>query len=453
MQELTQLDQIDTFLEKRGWLFTNVNIADGVLHIGRTAQIEGPDSFDKARILMGYLCRKFTIHSVERMKEPALLGILRGIFLVGFQETQIGRQLLEVVLNQVDRKIHLFAPPGLAEVAQVMADSNFRHEGILDKIIQHGSWKAADFDQESAAKLIRNMTKLESTNFELFNQIINTQLEKLSKYNAENIAWLMWGAGECGIYKEALLEKVSRYTKKCGMQLFGMTPQAALFILRGFACLHYVDETALKYLSNYLNKNSPQDIMLCVGVMNAWATLGQRVEQIVGVLENFNAAFESQGMEGFNEESLSELYNALLLFRAKGQKMAIGDEINSAAFKAWQKETQLGEMDELETQIMSEVCSILDKQGAKYSKNFYNEEIVIPIDIVIEENGTKKGINVAGKTQYTCTRPYRPTGGLVSTQWVYEKQGWKVFTIPFYDWQQIKTDEEKQEYLKQLLSE
>eukprot|EP01025_Chloroclados_australasicus_P016372 TRINITY_DN1818_c1_g1_i1.p2 TRINITY_DN1818_c1_g1~~TRINITY_DN1818_c1_g1_i1.p2 ORF type:complete len:392 (+),score=27.84 TRINITY_DN1818_c1_g1_i1:72-1247(+) len=294
IKEQADLSGLEVLFEKRHWLYTNVNIADGMLAVGKTAEIEGPDSLQKASQLMGDLCRKFTIHSLERMREPALISSLRGIFLIGFQETKLGRNILEVLLNQVEKKIHLFTPPGLAEIAQVMADANFRHEGIIEKIIEHGSWRAEEFTPDSSAKLFCHMTRIEATNYQLYNKIANAQINHLSQFNATNLAHLVWGVGECGIYKQALMEKVSRYMKKCGMTTFAMTPQAALYILRGLACLNFSDEIALKYICNYLNKNAPQDISLCVGVMNAWATLGQPVDKLTGILQGFNDAFNNQ---------------------------------------------------------------------------------------------------------------------------------------------------------------
>eukprot|EP01024_Parvocaulis_polyphysoides_P033775 TRINITY_DN29966_c0_g2_i1.p3 TRINITY_DN29966_c0_g2~~TRINITY_DN29966_c0_g2_i1.p3 ORF type:complete len:158 (+),score=24.85 TRINITY_DN29966_c0_g2_i1:103-576(+) len=155
-------------------------------------------------------------------------------------------------------------------------------------------------------------------------------------------------------------------------------------------------------------------------------------------------------MQGFDEESLSELYNALLLFRSKGQKMSLGKEIDTAAYEAWNKEMLAAQTDQQELKIQDEVCEILKDMKIKYSIKFSDKKMVLPIDIVIDKK-KKIGLNIAGSQQYTCTKPYKPTGTLVSSQWVYEKQGWKVTEIPFYLWEQQKSEEMKKTYIKELL--
>eukprot|EP01024_Parvocaulis_polyphysoides_P033777 TRINITY_DN29966_c0_g2_i3.p3 TRINITY_DN29966_c0_g2~~TRINITY_DN29966_c0_g2_i3.p3 ORF type:complete len:124 (+),score=17.61 TRINITY_DN29966_c0_g2_i3:103-474(+) len=90
-------------------------------------------------------------------------------------------------------------------------------------------------------------------------------------------------------------------------------------------------------------------------------------------------------MQGFDEESLSELYNALLLFRSKGQKMSLGKEIDTAAYEAWNKEMLAAQTDQQELKIQDEVCEILKDMKIKYSIKFSDKKMVLPIDIVIDK--------------------------------------------------------------------
>jgi len=85
-----------------------------------------------------------------------------------------------------------------------------------------------------------------------------------------------------------------------------------------------------------------------------------------------------------------------------------------------------------------------------------NESIVggFLIDILVEIGGEKIAVEVNGPSHYfnvTSASSLRMTGNDLFKIRVLKKQGFKVLHIPYFDWQKLRTAEQKKSYLQKML--
>ncbi len=83
--------------------------------------------------------------------------------------------------------------------------------------------------------------------------------------------------------------------------------------------------------------------------------------------------------------------------------------------------------------------------------NFINEHAIndLVVDIAIPER--KLAIEVDGPTHFAF-KSREPLGHTVFKRRLLHSMGWTVVSIPYWDWNNLDTDEDKRNYLKKVIS-
>ena len=81
------------------------------------------------------------------------------------------------------------------------------------------------------------------------------------------------------------------------------------------------------------------------------------------------------------------------------------------------------------------------------------EEVLTPtgyrIDAVVDVNGTKMAIEVDGPSHFLGRRPTGST--ILKHRQVQKLDGMLIVSIPYWEWNELQSDEDKQQYLRSKL--
>jgi hypothetical protein len=105
--------------------------------------------------------------------------------------------------------------------------------------------------------------------------------------------------------------------------------------------------------------------------------------------------------------------------------------------------------------LESEVRKTLEEIKVEYQSNRYIPAAKYYLDIAYEQRGKKYAIVIDGPENYFPkedkeSKPMLNLATQIRNQ-LLEKAGWKIISIPFYEWSELKTDKEQQQYLREKI--
>eukprot|EP01023_Acetabularia_acetabulum_P010169 TRINITY_DN14635_c0_g1_i1.p1 TRINITY_DN14635_c0_g1~~TRINITY_DN14635_c0_g1_i1.p1 ORF type:complete len:228 (-),score=39.67 TRINITY_DN14635_c0_g1_i1:176-859(-) len=209
------------------------------------------------------------------------------------------------------------------------------------------------------------------------------------------------------------------------------------------------DET-IRRLRDQLLNNPELDFLAMANMFYALALLGFELEDAEPVLLRIRSGFEKMGIISFNEVTQFQIFCGTLLFAARGMIVSLPPLLLEPSKEIYVRSVKNQPLLHEMAVRQNHVARILHKLNFKPVESFIAGEYVV-VDIAMKIKGENVAIFVNGAECYSMSSPPERLGSLVARYLVAIGQGFKVVEIPYFEWDLLKDDEDRQVYLQYRL--
>eukprot|EP01025_Chloroclados_australasicus_P023988 TRINITY_DN2415_c0_g3_i1.p1 TRINITY_DN2415_c0_g3~~TRINITY_DN2415_c0_g3_i1.p1 ORF type:complete len:787 (-),score=27.26 TRINITY_DN2415_c0_g3_i1:1975-4248(-) len=412
-----------------------------------------------------FLCMKILSEDGNLFKEQELSNIVWSLSEIAryeYEPTQRIPQVFMHLIHPIINKVQEFTTQGLSNVILAYArffqmNSQFQ-EGIelyraigsqiksriKEMEMQHVSNSIWSFSI-SASILTRIYDE------QLFQLFADEMCARIDRALPQDIASVLYGFGKCGYRCEHTIQVLADYATN---NLDKFNTQEVVNSYFGIVNIRYEHDLFKqkfyeRILSSELFDWDPQALSNTLWAFSVQDN-GYNEAVFVKLASYINDFQEARSTEDVRLQS-PQIYQSYLLCKFKHDTIwweQISPELQQQCMHMWQRSV-LQQRYEEPSDFQQAIFDILGELGIKQRKMEYTiEDSLASIDIAFVIGGKRVAIEVDGPSHFTLSQPYLPLAKTVARDCLLQGYGWNVHSIPYYDWRQLKTQDNQREYVK-----
>ena len=278
----------------------------------------------------------------------------------------------------------------------------------------------------------------------------HTSALKLGEFSEQGFANAIYACGQLGITPPA--DWLQRFWHASGPRLGEFVPQGLSNVLLACAKLDIRPPPGwLQSFSGLFERSLPnasrQDLSntaLSLTTLGLWELPLWRSlwEQLYSSLPRNPADWSAENK--LNARQLYQAYQAAAAER-RGLLSAPDPEVLAAARKSW-----IDGMDDRSSRLHADVSACLRRMGVAHANERWCERAERSIDIAIDGAGTPVALEVDGPSHFL--QDGRQDGSTQLRNRMLAAHGWRVAVVYYRAWNALKTDAQREEYLRRLLA-
>lgn len=277
-------------------------------------------------------------------------------------------------------------------------------------------------------------------------------VERLQNFTSQALANTLWAFASLRWYPARLLPCITQAMKNI---VFDMTAQELANSLWSYARFAYYPGKVMSgFLTAIQNKMEEFEGQGCTNSLWALAVLKATYSPaFVGLLQRY-LILEKDSVS-FGEVQYNQVLQAVLLaqFEARGgviqwrPEVDLPEDVVNRALEAWASQ-------QMNTQVSGfhlDVSEGLTRLGISHLLEHIVARDLLSIDIAVIDNGRRIAIEVDGPFHFPVNAR-TPLGHTMIRRRLLRAAGWTVMSIPWYEWFELKSWEERIDYLITKLS-
>lgn len=96
-------------------------------------------------------------------------------------------------------------------------------------------------------------------------------------------------------------------------------------------------------------------------------------------------------------------------------------------------------------------CNSLDPSWQVLGGEHLTEDKLFSMDVAMLVQGVKVAVEADGPTHFSMNKPYRLMGSTLLRNRALQRRGWRLLSVPFYEWDELPSAKAKAEYLRSKL--
>uniref|UniRef100_A0A061R6L6 RAP domain-containing protein n=2 Tax=Tetraselmis sp. GSL018 TaxID=582737 RepID=A0A061R6L6_9CHLO len=158
--------------------------------------------------------------------------------------------------------------------------------------------------------------------------------------------------------------------------------------------------------------------------------------------------FASHGPQ-VSHRLLVDLFQVELLFQTtEAQPLLMSTQQYCTAQRGW-----LARRRAVDPRLLNSVCKALDSLGSDYEVEWRTDNGLVPVDVMLFlDCGRQVALRIDGAERFTSSQPRHMLGSARLLAQILEKHCPEVVSVPFFEWDALKSEEDRRQYIEQKIS-
>eukprot|EP01025_Chloroclados_australasicus_P001154 TRINITY_DN1033_c1_g1_i1.p1 TRINITY_DN1033_c1_g1~~TRINITY_DN1033_c1_g1_i1.p1 ORF type:complete len:604 (+),score=10.64 TRINITY_DN1033_c1_g1_i1:85-1896(+) len=463
IQQTNTVEELNLCVEKFGYLFDHVNVVTSLVQLANMKDYKAKlKSGLQLRTILFTMLQKQQLSNLDEQGIPNCLWALAKLGLYrSHQEQALFFKILKYTLiypkerekkRRVKRNIQ-YTIQGVVNIFWAMNQTQIIDQQVVAKLSLYLMTQPPFFfGPKSLSSLIFQLGKMDHYEYRVVRKLIKIIKEKIDLFNGQQISNVLYGLKLLRHYDKTIFKKLQDKIRKKEAQL---SWQDAVLTLSSISYLRDADQKCVVLILDILMKNyqsmnfkSLSNVVYSLGVLN-YGKLAVKCG-FINLISNNRFRFKQ-----VDSQSLQQLYYSLLLISSQTkQKLGINKEIFQQSQLQWQ--SQIQELVEIEHELHLSVAKIFRslKYNVHLNCRLMGGDLVVNMIVenmqpTVEENQINQfAVQILDHNCFTISRPLRMLGPTLAKIRLIERQGFKVITVPFFDWDRCQDFDEQAQYLR-----
>jgi|GEM_PF-6718963 len=359
------------------------------------------------------------------------------------------KQLFDEVSRTAQNKIEMFTPEDLANLAGAFARFKIDDPELFRSISTEAQNKMELFKPKEIARLAESFANLRIRDTELFGMVSRWVRDNIQHLNPHELSTLAWSFHIVLIRDLKLLEEISRKAQET-IELFN--PLDLSMIVIAFADLNIEDNELFVAISDQAKaKRRRFDLQNLVNTAWSLTLIAMNTRELNEELTIkfsrciFSLIHRIKEEDITKEEVATQLYQIARAFQSRDIKLT--EHLSRLAPKI--RSQMKDDEQPLPSRFHREVARTLENLGIA----FKNEAPICGffVDIVLNEH--KIAIEADGPTHFARDERGKsfPTGKTLFKKNLIQSAGYRVISIPYWEWSKQRNNQQRCKYLTGLL--
>eukprot|EP01025_Chloroclados_australasicus_P038908 TRINITY_DN4016_c0_g2_i2.p1 TRINITY_DN4016_c0_g2~~TRINITY_DN4016_c0_g2_i2.p1 ORF type:complete len:566 (+),score=63.03 TRINITY_DN4016_c0_g2_i2:120-1700(+) len=435
-------------VDENGRRFDHINIATALTQAARLFQGEDQHEVEQLMLL---LCRDFTPKMVQKMQTWSLSNCLWALAKTGFHKHEVGMKSVKTAIMEINAKISSLKGADLSNIVWAMQQIGLRDVKFLDNLATMTVIQAEQLQPRALCALALSFAKLNYYSAELFHVLQENCVHKMNNFNGQMIGNSVCAFSHTRYKSDLFLVKVCEKLQDLDTGAITLDVRCLDQVIRGFTIFNFAhDETIIRLRDNLL-KSEELDFLALSNMLYSLGLLGYGLDDAEPVLSVIRAGFQQMGIISFNEVTQFQIFCATLLFATRGIIVSLPPDLLHSAreisVRSVRNQPLLQEMAVCQMHVQKN----LERMGFKVVEGFIAGEYVV-IDLAMKVKGQNVAVFVNGPECYTMSMPPERLGSLVARYMVAIGQGFRVVEVPYFEWDMLNDDSDREVYLHHKLA-
>eukprot|EP01023_Acetabularia_acetabulum_P019412 TRINITY_DN1988_c0_g1_i1.p1 TRINITY_DN1988_c0_g1~~TRINITY_DN1988_c0_g1_i1.p1 ORF type:complete len:629 (-),score=95.55 TRINITY_DN1988_c0_g1_i1:4678-6564(-) len=442
-------------IQQKGRYFDKVHLAAGYVQAARLQQDKSvrtdTNSINEA---VEQLCRKSTPEMLSMMDGWTLSNTMWGLVKTKFHTSALGKSVSKYLIAEVARKAETFKSQELSITAWSLARMKMRSETVLHEISRVALQRTHSLGAQAISNTLWAFASLNQYDPELFNALVHATADSFYEFDPQGLSNVLWALAQMGHYDEEFMAQVCDFL--CGVKesSFNIFPVGLSQIVVALGRLNYKHDALLdRIISKVVQDFSKIDQQSLCNTFFYWALLEQDYDKLQTLAQEILTRYETGGVRAFKSADLQRICEGVQLFETQNLRVNFPEELMQHArreLRASYKDVTIPQKVKV---MIAEIVDILGKLGENATPYKLVDNPIYEVPIGLEVDGKNIAIFSVGSRMYSSTRPFRKSGLMVAKQSLLQHYGWRIVDTPIHDWEQLGSNFEKENYLKQKIND
>eukprot|EP01026_Neomeris_dumetosa_P036990 TRINITY_DN29981_c0_g3_i5.p1 TRINITY_DN29981_c0_g3~~TRINITY_DN29981_c0_g3_i5.p1 ORF type:complete len:547 (-),score=52.98 TRINITY_DN29981_c0_g3_i5:626-2245(-) len=445
------LSELQVMVLEDGWQFSPINLSAAFVRVTKLKESSPGQVTSIMAKLVGYL----TSEIIEKMNPQSLANTFWALGKTKYGSTPEGQSIMKALLLQCEGLADIFLPQNISNVLWSMATCGLKDEIAFRSLALATLDKREIMKVQEVSNILWAMGTLRIVDEQLLRRFIAVAHDNIHLLTSQNMANILMAKGTLRYYDEEFMDSVADLILNDDPTVLvkqKFSTIAALQVLGACANLNYKRAPFLRWI---LQKTGPAHEMSLQGLVNTmyfWALLDQPLIAIQKVTQEIVQRYKKNRAE-FQDVHYRQFWFAAILFNTKLEVVNMQDQLRSTAQARWNDTLENPLASEASVDRVNDITETLRELGFRSIPNYRLRDRPVRADIAINVKASNVGIFVNGPLRYTSSQPLRKLGTTLAMQRMVESADWKIMDIPWFEWDAMYDNPDKQTYLEKKMME